>query len=156
TQVCARLDGLPLAIELAAARLKLLSPEELLSRLDKSLAILSSGARDAPERQQTLRNAIAWSYGLLSLFEQWLFRQLAVFSGGMTIESAEAVGNLAASDQAQSGDVLEGIASLLDQSLLRRVDVVDGESRIVVLNTVREFALEVLASRGEIEQAQSA
>jgi predicted ATPase/DNA-binding CsgD family transcriptional regulator len=155
-QICARLDGLPLAIELAAARLKLLSPDELLSRLDNSLAILSSGARDAPERQQTLRNAIAWSYGLLTPVEQWLFRLLAIFSGGMTIESAEAVGTLAAAEQGRTDDVLQGIAALLDQSLLRRVDVVDGESRIAMLNTIREFALEELAASGEADNAKSA
>ncbi|MCC6791244.1 MAG: AAA family ATPase [Thermomicrobiales bacterium] len=141
--ICARLDGLPLAIELAAARLRLLSPQELLARLDHSLAILSSGARDAPERQQTLRNAIAWSYGLLTDTQQRLFRRLAVFSGGFSLEAATAVAG------GEAVDTLDGVSSLIDQSLLRRIEGIDGESRIAMMNTIREYALEQLEASEE-------
>lgn len=162
-EICARLDGLPLAIELAAARLRLLSLQELLARLDHSLAILSSGPRDAPERQQTLRNAIAWSYGLLTPDEQRLFRRLSVFAGGFSLEAGEAVAgergrglggkennDLPAHPLTPLPATLDGIAALLDQSLLRRIEGVDGESRVVMLHTIREFALEQLEASGEL------
>jgi predicted ATPase/DNA-binding NarL/FixJ family response regulator len=160
-EICARLDGLPLAIELAAARMKLLTPETLLARLDNSLALLSSGARDAPERQQTLRNAIAWSYGLLAADEQRLFRRLAVFAGGFRLEMAEAV----ASDEramivggeahpTSASKTLDTVAALIDQSLLRRVESEDGVSRVGMLHTIREFALEQLQNSGELRDAR--
>ena len=118
--ICRRLEGLPLALELAAARIKLLPPEALLARLEQRLPLLSGGARDAPDRQQTMRDAIAWSHDLLTEAEQALFRRLAVFAGGFTLEAAAAV--VTASGEAgsdQQEDVLEGLAALVDQSLLR-------------------------------------
>ena len=129
-QICTRLDGLPLAIELAAARIKVLSPAEILDRLTRRLDLLSSGPRDAPERQQTLRAAIGWSYDLLDPPAQQLFSQLGVFVGGFTLQAAEAV---------CGSDALDGIAALADHSLLTR----DGR-RYGMLETVREYALEQL------------
>ncbi len=111
--ICRRLDGLPLAIELAAARVKILSPSALLTRLDHRLPLLSGGGRDLPARHQTMRDAIAWSYDLLTSEEQTFFRQLAVFVGGFTLEAAEAV---ASSGAQRTIDVLEGVASLVEQS----------------------------------------
>ena len=116
--ICARLDGLPLAIELAAARTTLLPPAALLARLEQRLAVLTGGARDLPARQRTLRATIAWSYDLLTPTEQALFRRLAVFAGGATLEAAEAV-----CDRGQRGaDILDGLAALVDQSLLRQAE----------------------------------
>jgi hypothetical protein len=126
---------LPLAIELAAARVKLLSPHALLARLSQGLAVLAGGARDAPLRQQTLRTTIAWSYELLSAQEQRLFRRLSVFASGCTLEAAEAVCH-AASDPGM--EVLEGVASLLDKSLLQQVEQTTGEPRLAMLETLRE------------------
>jgi predicted ATPase/class 3 adenylate cyclase len=146
--ICAHLDGLPLAIELAAARVKHFSPQMLLARLEQGLSVLSGGARDLPVRQQTLRGAIAWSYDLLSPEEQQLFRHLAVFVDGWDLEAAEALcmarGGLAA-------DMLEGMASLVDKSLLRQEEQVTGETRFWMLQTLREFGLEQLAQNGELE-----
>lgn len=140
--ICARLDGLPLAIELAAARIKLLSPSAMLSRLESSLNLLTGGARDLPARQQTLRNTVEWSYGLLNSAEQTLFRRLSVFSGGCTLEAVEAVcdtkGDLGV-------DVLDGMASLVDKSLVQQVEQVDREARFLMLSTIREYAVERLA-----------
>jgi predicted ATPase len=144
-EICARLDGLPLAIELAAARIRLLPPEALLARLSNRLKLLVGGARDLPARQQTLRDAIAWSYALLDDAEQRLFRRLSVFVSGCTLEAAEAVcsapGDLGV-------DVLEGLASLVDKSLLRQEEAA-GEPRFGTLETVREFAGEKLVASGE-------
>jgi len=147
-EICARLDGLPLAIELAAARIKLLLPQALLARLGQRLAVLTSGARDVPARQQTLRNTIKWSYDMLDAQEQRLFRRLAVFVGGGTPEAVEAVSTAVGDTDA---DVLEGIASLLDKSLLQRTERDGEEPRYVMLETIHEYGLEALASGGEAE-----
>jgi predicted ATPase/class 3 adenylate cyclase len=147
-EICARLDGLPLALELAAARLKLFSPEALLARLSHRLALLTGGARDLPQRQQTLRNAIEWSYDLLDADMQTLFAQLGVFVGGCTPDAAAAV-SAGIGDQAL--DVLDGLALLADSSLLRRDEVAHGEPRFVMLETIREYALERLEASGETE-----
>ena len=145
-EICRRLDGLPLAIELAAARIRLLSPETMLARLERRLPLLTGGARDLPARQQTLRGAIAWSYDLLDEPEQRLFRRLAIFVGGCTLEAAEAVcdagGELGL-------DVLDGVASLVAKSLLRREEGPGGEPRFGMLETIREYGLEQLEARGE-------
>jgi predicted ATPase/class 3 adenylate cyclase len=145
-EICRRLDGLPLAIELAAARIKLVSPEALLHRLDRRLPLLTGGARDLPERQRTLRDTITWSYDLLDEAEQALFRRLGTFIGGCTIEAAEAVCD---ADGEIGIDVLDGIASLVDKSLLRQEDGPDGEPRLTTLETIREYALEWLEASGE-------
>jgi len=151
--VCARLDGLPLAIELAAARVKHFSPQTLLSRLEQGLSILSGGARDLPGRQQTLRGAIAWSYELLSPEEQYLFRRLAVFVDGWNWQAAEVVCMAAGKLE---GDVLEGLASLVDKSLLRQEEQAEGETRFWMLQTLREFGLERLSGAGELEVTRQA
>jgi len=144
--ICARLDGLPLAIELAAARIKLLSPSAMLARLESRLNLLTGGARDLPTRQQTLRNTVDWSYGLLNGAEQTLFRRLSAFSGGCTLEAVEAVcdtkGDLGL-------DVLEGMASLVDKSLAQQVEQVEKETRFFMLSTIREYALERLAESND-------
>jgi predicted ATPase/DNA-binding CsgD family transcriptional regulator len=145
-EICRRLDGLPLAIELAAARVKVLPPSALLARLDHRLPLLTGGGRDHPERQQTMRDAIAWSHDLLNPEEQALLRRLAVFVGGFTLEAAEAV----VSGPSELGiDPFEGVTSLLDNSLLRQEAGPAGEPRFAMLETVREFALELLAASGE-------
>jgi len=145
-EICRRLDGLPLAIELAAARVKVLPPSALLARLDHRLPLLTGGGRDLPSRQQTMRDSIAWSHDLLTLEEQVLFRRLAVFAGGVTLEAAEAV----TSGSGEPGiDPFEGVASLLDKSLLRQEAGPGGEPRFLMLETVREFALEQLLASGE-------
>jgi predicted ATPase len=145
-EICARLDGLPLAIELAAARVKVLSPSSMRTRLTSRLQLLTGGARDMPHRQQTLRAAIDWSYDLLSAAEQKLFRRLSVFVGGCTLEGAEAVcdtkGDL-------NLDLLDGMASMVDKSLVHQVDLAKAESRFVMLETIREYALEKLETSGE-------
>ncbi len=141
TDICRRLDGLPLAIELAAARVKLLPPEALLTRLEWRLPLLTGGPRDVPTRLQTMRGAIAWSHDLLSPGEQVVFRRLAVFVGGFTLEAAEAV---MASVGDTGIDVLDGVGALLDASLLTRTDHAGGNPRYGMLETIREFALERL------------
>ncbi len=144
--VCARLDGLPLAIELAAARVKLLAPAAIEARLHRSLDFLTGGPRDLPARQQTLRAAIDWSHELLSPPEQRLFRRLSVFVRGCTLEAAEAVGD---HDAAVGLDILDGMTSLVDKSLLRRREADPEEPRFEMLETVRDFALERLTESGE-------
>jgi len=145
-EICARLDGLPLAIELAAARVKVLSPSSMLARLANRLQLLTGGARDLPQRQQTLRAAMDWGYDLLSPAEQKLFRRLSVFAGGCDLEGVEAVcdtrGDL-------DLDLLDGMASMVDKSLMQQVDQANGESRFVMLETIREYALEKLDASGE-------
>jgi predicted ATPase/transcriptional regulator with XRE-family HTH domain len=145
-EICRRLDGLPLAIELAAARCNVLTPQAMLRRLDHRLRLLTDGARDAPERQRTLRGAIAWSHDLLSAEEQILFRRLGVFVGGCTLAAAERVcgasGDLGV-------DVLDGFAALVDQSLVQQGEGSDGEPRFAMLETLREYALEQLDTAGE-------
>ena len=144
--ICRRLDGLPLAIELAAARAKLLPPADLLRRLERSLALVGGGARDLPERQRTLSATIAWSYDLLHPAARALFRRLAVFNGGCALDAMEAVCTV---DQALEGDMLDWFGLLLDQSLLARRDLPDGSARFTLLETVRAFALDRLDQAGE-------
>lgn len=147
-EICHRLDGLPLALELAAARIKLLPPRAILARLGSRLEPLAGGARDLPARHQTLRAAIAWSHDLLAADKQRLLRRLAAFAGGWTLEAAEAVcnpnGDLAV-------DVLDGIASLVDHSLVQEAEQPDGEPRFSMLETVREYGLERLEASGETD-----
>jgi predicted ATPase/DNA-binding XRE family transcriptional regulator len=156
-EICERLDGLPLAIELAAARVKLFSPKALLERLDLRLPLLSGGARDLPERQQTLRATVAWSYDLLEPREQTLFRRLAVFAGGFTLEAAEAV-----CGQGSTGEerVFETLASLVDNSLLvpwgEGSVGRDDEPRFTMFETIREYASERLGSDAEEIQREHA
>jgi len=152
-ELCVRLDGLPLAIELAAARIKLLSPRALLAKLDRRLQVLTGGAYDLPERQQTLRSTIQWSYDLLHAEEQLLFRRLSVFVGGCTLEAIEAV--CVALDHG-AVEVLDGVASLIDKSLLQQREQADSEQRLMMLETIREYGLEALASGGEREPARRA
>jgi len=147
-EICTRLDGLPLAIELAAARIKLFPPQSLLARLDNRLKLLTGGARDLPARQQTIRNAIDWSYHLLDAGEKKLFTRLGVFVGGCTLEAAEAVCNV---DGDLPMDVVDGIAALVDQSLARQNEEPNGEPRFVMLETIRAYALERLADGGELD-----
>jgi predicted ATPase/serine/threonine protein kinase len=144
-EICRRLDGLPLAIELAAARVKLLTPQAILTRLSNSLKLLTGGARDLPERQQTMRAAISWSYDLLDSEERKLLNRLAVFAGGFTLDAAEAVAN---ANEDLRIDLFDGIASLVDKSLLLQREQADGEPRFRMLQVVREFALEALETSG--------
>jgi predicted ATPase/DNA-binding CsgD family transcriptional regulator len=146
--ICARVDGLPLALELAAARVRVLSPATLLEHLEQRLRLLTGGPRDVPERQQALRHTIAWSYDLLASNEQQLFRQLCVFVGGWTLEAAEAV----VAGDARSGegsDVLAGLTTLIEHSLVKQVDQDDGEPRFGLLETIRDYGLEQLSTSGE-------
>jgi predicted ATPase/DNA-binding CsgD family transcriptional regulator/DNA-binding XRE family transcriptional regulator len=143
--ICQRLDGLPLAIELAAARVRMLPPETLLARLSDPLRLLTGGARDQPPRLRTLRDAVTWSHDLLSPQEQTLFRRLSVFEGGCTLEAAEAVCGEAGLD------VLEAMRALVDQSLLHRMELPGAPPRFGMLETVREYAAERLAASGEAE-----
>jgi predicted ATPase/transcriptional regulator with XRE-family HTH domain len=159
--ICRRLEGLPLALELAAARVKVLAPEALLTRLAPRLPLLTGGARDAPARQQTMHDAIAWSHDLLNEREQALFRRLAVFAGGFTLEAAEsvmAVGEAPADTQHAASGTLDLISALVDQSLLRlgepRAYDAIGDDRFTMLETVREYALERLACAGETAAVQ--
>lgn len=145
-EICRRLDGLPLAIELAAARIKLLSPQAILTRLDDKLKLLTGGPRDLPMRHQTLRNTLEWSYGLLNQDEKVLYARLGIFAGGFTFEAVEAVCN-------PDGklDILESLTSLVNNSLLRQVETSSGEPRCEMLEIIRADALERLAESGEID-----
>lgn len=163
-EICTRLDGLPLAIELAAARIKLLPPPALLARLERRLQVLTGGPRDLPARQQTLRNTLDWSYRLLNDDEQRLLRCLAIFSGGCSLDAAEAV-YVADSDDSRGEasalnattphtrqiDVLDGVASLIDNSFVRQIEQGSSEPRLVMLETIREYGFERLAASGELE-----
>lgn len=149
--ICRKLDGLPLAIELAAVRIKLLAPRAILSRLNLSLKLLTGGARDLPERQQTMRGAIKWSYDLLEEEEKKLFERLAVFVGGFDLNAAEWIGSTKADPQI---DIFNGIASLVDNNLLVQREQADGEPRFRMLEVVREFALEQLNESGEAEESK--
>jgi predicted ATPase/DNA-binding winged helix-turn-helix (wHTH) protein len=152
-EICLRLDGLPLAIELAAARTKLLSPSAILDRLQSRLQLLTGGAVDLPERQQTLRKTIDWSHGLLNEAERKLFRRLSVFVGGCTLEAAEAVCN---TSRDLGVDLFEGLSSLVDKNLVQRVDRAEAEPRFAMLETIREYALERLTDSGERSAARRA
>ena len=152
-EICLRLDGLPLAIELAAARIKHLPPQALLARLGQRLQMLASGARDAPVRQQSLRNTLAWSYDLLHAEEQRLFRRLSVFVGGCALEAIEAV---CAPFGDEAEPVLEAVASLIDKSLLQQTGQEDEEPRYLMLETIREYGLECLQACGELEAVRRA
>jgi predicted ATPase/DNA-binding CsgD family transcriptional regulator/tRNA A-37 threonylcarbamoyl transferase component Bud32 len=152
-EICVRLGGVPLAIELAAARSKLLSPQALLSRLEHGSEVLSGGRQDAPGRQQALRSAINWSYDLLTAEEQMLFRRLCIFEGDFTLEAAEAVST------ELSGlptSILEGVASLVDQSLLQLREEEGQVPRLYLLEILREYGLERLAECGELEHCRNA
>lgn len=153
-ELCRRLDGLPLAIELAAARIKILSPQAMLARLTQPvahygarLALLTIGARDLPARQQTLRNTLDWGHQLLDASAQILFRRVAVFAGGWTLEAAERITN---ADGALGADVLEELEALVDMSLLMRDERPTGEARFSLLETIHEYALEHLIESGEV------
>lgn len=146
-EICHRLDGLPLAIELAAARIRMLSPQAMLTRLEQRLPLLTGGARDLPARQQTLRNTIAWSYDLLTSAEQTLFRRLAVFTGGGSFDAVEAVAN-----PEGSLDIFGGLERLVEHNLVRQEDDPDGQPRFSMLETVREFGLEQPEAADEAEE----
>jgi non-specific serine/threonine protein kinase len=164
-EICRRLDGLPLAIELAAVWLRVLSCEELLARLSRRLTVLTGGPRDQPDHHRTMRDAIAWSYALLSPDEQSLFRRLSVFAGGFTVAAAEAVCGPQSTDgsrqatgdaavdhrQSDVDSVLSGIASLAEKSLVQQATRADGAPRLRMLDTIREFAEEQLTAAGETE-----
>jgi predicted ATPase len=152
-EICRRLDGLPLAIELAAARVKILPPADLLARIGRPLELLTGGARDLPERQQTLRRTIAWSYDLLTPAEQKLFRRLSVFAGGCTLEAVEAVCD---ASEDLGIDVLQGVATLVDNSLLIQRTAGELAPRFVMLETFREYGREQLAAHGETAATERA
>ncbi len=154
-EICVRLDGLPLALELAAARNKLFPPQALLKRLEQRLSVLTDGARNLPTRQQTLRNTIQWSYLLLDASEQQLFRWLSVFVGGCSLEAVEKIwAALETSPPPMS--VWDGVASLLDKSLLQQGKQEGDEPRFVMLETIREYGLEALTASGENEAVMQA
>ena len=158
--ICAQVDGLPLAIELAAARSAVLSPAALLARLTRRLRLLTGGPHDQPSRLRTMRDAIAWSYDLLDANTQERFRRLAVFAGGFTLAAAEAIVSLPQPDirapQAVTDSVHDSLAILITSSLIQRSDGPRGEPRFSLLETVREFALEQLAGNDEENSARSA
>ncbi|MEZ4564010.1 MAG: tetratricopeptide repeat protein [Thermomicrobiales bacterium] len=150
TAICRRVDGLPLAIELAAARVKVLSPTALLARLDQMLPVLTGGPHDQSHRLRSMEAAIAWSYDLLDPAEQALFRRLSVFAGGFTLDAAESI----AGDS--NASTLDLVASLVDKSLLRRLDAGEGESRFGMLGTIREYGLGQLAADAGADSAHAA
>ncbi len=149
-ELCHRLDGLPLALELAAARVRLFSPQALAARMGRRLHVLTAGARTLPRRQQTLRDAISWSFDLLSLNERVLFRRLAVFVGGRSLEAIEAVCT------PEGDDTMGLVDSLVRKNLLKGLPGADGEPRIFMLETIQEFAAEKLEESGEVEQVRQA
>jgi predicted ATPase len=145
--ICKHLEGLPLAIELAAARIKLLPPRALLKRLTHRLQVLAGGAQNAPERHQTLRNTIAWSYNLLDAAEQRLFRRLSVFVGGCTLGAIESIST---AFEEEPTYVIDDVASLIDKSMLQQIEQ-EEEPRLIMLEMIREFGLECLNANGEEE-----
>lgn len=147
-EICGRVDGLPLAIELAAARIAHLSPAALLARMESRLPMLTGGKRDVPARQQTMRDTIAWSHQMLSPDEQVLFRRLAIFAGGCTLESAESV---MTATGGSLNSVVDGIPALVDRNLLRQVESGDGDLRFTMFETIREFAREQLTASGDLQ-----
>ncbi|MGH2724227.1 MAG: ATP-binding protein [Actinomycetota bacterium] len=147
-EICAKVDGLPLAVELAAVQVRLLTPQEIVSRLDSRLGALGAGPRNLPERQRTLRRTIEWSHDLLSPVGRTLFARLSVFAAGAALEAVEAVCNPAGD---LGGDTLEALATLVGHSLVRRVEVPEG-SRFTMLESIREFALERLGESGEADE----
>lgn len=147
-EICARLEGLPLAIELAAARMRILSPAAILSKLESRLRFLTGGPRDLPERQRTMQGAIDWSHDLLEPVEKAVFRRLSIFAGSFSVDAAEGV---CASTDVEGVEVVDAITSLLDKSLLIRHDGQGGEHRFAMLEVVREYALQALESAGELE-----
>jgi non-specific serine/threonine protein kinase len=156
-ELCRRLDGLPLAIELAAARSSILPPAALLARMSGRLPLLRGGSRDTPHRLQTMHNAIAWSYDLLTAEEQRLMRSLPVFAGGFSLEAVEAIVRLSGLHQPTASlAVLETIQSLVEKSLLVTAPVQSGEARFSMLETIREFTLEMLNDAGEAEPVHRA
>ena len=156
-ELCVRLDGLPLALELAAARIRLLPPQALLARLAQRFQVLTGGSRTLPQRQQTLHNTLQWSYDLLNEEEQRLFRHLSVFVGGCTLEAAEAVcGTSSDAAVSMEGSMLDAVASLIDKSLLHQTEQEGGEPRLAMLETIREFGREALVASGEAEVTQRA
>jgi predicted ATPase/serine/threonine protein kinase/DNA-binding CsgD family transcriptional regulator len=154
-EICVRLDGLPLAIELAAARMKLLPPQALLARLDQRLVILTGVSRDLPARQQTLRSTIAWSYNLLDAAEQRLFRRISIFVAGCALQAIDSVCS-ALDDSDEAAQALDCISSLVDKSLLQQTEQEGVEPRFMMLETIREYGLERLAVNGELEATQQA
>jgi predicted ATPase len=148
-ELCRRLDGLPLAIELAAARVSLLPAKAMLARLGNRLALLTGGARDLPDRQRTLRATLDWSYGLLDVDERSLFARPAVFAGGWTLEAAKAI-----SDVGNETEVLQHMSALVDKSLVQQRGGIEREPRFTMLQTVREYALERLEESGELESVR--
>ena len=156
-QICVKLDGLPLALELAAARIKVLPPALLLERLSGAggrFSLLTGGARDLPSRQQTLRNTLTWSYNLLAPGEQWWFARLGVFTGGWSLEATETMARVGAAEQGSmpaEASFLDMLEQLVDNSLVMRQPMVDGQMRFVMLESLREYALERLVEHGELE-----
>jgi len=147
-EICRRLEGLPLAIELAAARIKILSPQSIAARLENRLKILTGGAKDAPARQQTMRGTIDWSFDLLAADEKKLFRRLSIFAGGLTIDAAEAICS------SSEIDLLNCLTALVENNLVGQIETPGGESRFRLLEVVREYGLEKLAEDGELAEMQ--
>jgi predicted ATPase/DNA-binding CsgD family transcriptional regulator len=152
--ICHRLDGSPLAIELAAARIKVLPPTALLARLETRLPVLTGGARDLPARQRTMRDSVAWSYDLLSPAERAFFRRLSIFAGGFALEAAERAAGGELEGGIPEAVTLDLLTSLVDKGLLRRVQGTGDEARFAMLETIREYGLERLQAEGELDDAQ--